>query len=131
MADFSVRIASGGTPATWTDPATGSAPSRLNPFAAHPHRSINMLPGSALQLRVTLAGVDGPLDAVLVGKLFLWSWADRPSVSYLIPTVTVVGQTSVLDFAAGTFTGKPGHYAILCWREGSGGVVVPWEVDNL
>lgn len=90
-----------------------------------------MLPTGAKQLRVTLGGVDGPMDAALAGKLFLWSWVDKPSLAYPIPTLPIAGQSSVLDFASGIFVGRPGHYALLCWREGSGGVVVPWEVENL
>jgi hypothetical protein len=73
-------------------------------------------------------GILGPSDAALGGKLFEWSWVETPT-GVQIPIVTFPSYTSKLVMPAGAFANYPGHWCILCSREGSGNVGVPFEVE--
>ena len=128
MSDFSARITAGANIATWTDPATGLAPSRLNPLPGRPHTYwlVDELI-DPLTIEATVGGVEGPADAALGGRLFKWSWVEHPTAGR--PTITpTVGSSSIVSFTGGLFTGLTGHYTILCWRDGGGAQAITFEV---
>jgi hypothetical protein len=130
MSDFSARITAGVASAIWTDPATGSAPTRLNPIASLPHRRAVVDEGAygALTVKATVGGVEGPADAALGGRLFTWSWVEFPAAVPPPPFVPTAGSSSILTFAA-AFVGLVGHWVLCCARDGGGAQLIPFDVS--
>jgi len=64
MADFELKVTSSGTLVveSWTDPATGSAPSRINPAPGLPHMRRRVDVGDV----VTLTAIVALLTYILV-----------------------------------------------------------------
>jgi hypothetical protein len=117
MSDFSARLTSGVTPVTWLDPATVTAPSRINPRAGIPHIYLEQSSPTIIA-KATVAGVEGPADTALGGRLFKWSWAELPSGWAPPALVSSAGHSAEVSI-----TPNPafyGHCVLLCWRKGGG-----------
>lgn len=125
MPDFSANIDTYNV-AVWTDPATGSAASRLNDFAGKPRRYRRVSSPGTISLGAWVDGVHIPLDAALGGRLFLVSWVQWNG-PYPPPLSQPAGQTSL---AHCTLTPDHfGYFEVLFWRPGGGGVLVPFNVE--
>ena len=136
MPDFEARLVGAGvTAVAWTDaaapapyvaPADADAPSRLNHDAARPPTYYRVAPGSTIELRAVVGGVEAPLDGALGGRLFSawWSqWSDFP------PTIVQPsGQSSVarVTLHAGRHLG---FFQLALGRAGGGAVLVPFCVE--
>jgi hypothetical protein len=76
----------------------------------------------AVTIRATVAGVLGPLDAALAGRLFLWMNVESPGAAPLI--TSPVGQSSVASFTPSV----AGHYCLALRRDGGGGIFLHLDV---
>jgi hypothetical protein len=118
MADFGIAFA-GAPLAPWLDPPTGDLPSRINPTPTRPHLRRRATVGAEVELAAVVAGVTGPLDAALGGRLFLGWWIEHPTVGP--PAVAVpAGQSSVRRFTPEL----AGHYTYCLRRFGGGGLIL-------
>ena len=118
MPDF--RIAFSGAPlAAWTDPATSTAPSRINPAPNRQHLRRRATVGVQVSLSAVVAGVTGPLDAALGGRLFFGWFIEYPTAG--VPPVSVpAGQSSVRRFTPTL----AGHYTYCLRRADGGGLIL-------
>lgn len=115
MPDFTVSV-SGATVEQWLDPAITGAPSRLNPREGRAMRRLVGTVGSPVTLTATAAGLFGPLDTALGGRLFECIVAESPVV-YGIPfTIPTAGRSSVQRFTPPA----AGHYLVYMRRPGGG-----------
>lgn len=124
MPNFDARITVGATLAVWVDAATATAPTRLNPNPAHPpkHRRVEI--GSVVAVKATVAGVEGPPDVLLGGKLFAAHFAEVP----VWPPPAIASQP--FHSSVVTFTPKYlGHHLLVMAREDGGAVGVPFFVE--
>lgn len=118
MADFAIAFA-GAALAPWTDPATVTRPSRINPAPNHRHLRRRATVGVQVTLSAVVAGVTGPLDGALGGRLFFGWFLEYPTFS--APGVTVpAGQSSVRRFTPTL----AGHYTYLLRRADGGGLIL-------
>jgi hypothetical protein len=125
MPDFLARFAAGTTLETWSDPPLGDRASRINPFNQRPHRYRRALLGEEVEVEAAVAGVSGPLDAALGGRLFFGWFAEHASTSP--PAVTSPpGQSSVRRFTPG----QTGHYTYVLRRTGGGGIILHLDVET-
>lgn len=132
MPDFTARITSGVTLALWEDPdrpagtqgpTDPGAPSRLNPLPDSPHRRFVGTVGVAIEVQATVAGVEGPMDAALGGRLFTAWWLEKAGL--VAGPVGAAGQSSVQTF---TPLGE-GHYTLGLEREEGGAIFIPVDVE--
>ena len=115
--DFTADFTSGTTLGVWSDPASGSVPSRINPRPELPHRRFNGTVAIQIEVTATVGGVAGELDVNLGGRLFQADLIEFPGVK---PALTSpAGQSSVQRFTASS----AGHYTLVMLRD-EGGVVV-------
>lgn len=130
MPNFTARPTAGVSLVTWTDPTatvdycTGTAPSRINPDASHPHkhyRGANV----EITLKATVGGVDGPADGALGGDLFHTYFARWPGASPPLVTLTA-GFTSIAKFTPGI--NDTGHYVFVFYRPNGGAVGIHLDV---
>lgn len=124
MPNFQLKLASGASVQQWDDPATGSAPSRVND---RPGIAELVFVGAAedtIIFHAIVGGVEAPLDAALGGKLFT-SWvAESPDgLPQFIATAGVAGQSSVQSFTPLV----EGHYLFVVRREDGG--TIAFHVD--
>jgi hypothetical protein len=125
MPDFLARFAAGTTLETWSDPPLGDRAGRLNPFIQRPHRYRRAESGALVEIAGVVAGVVGPLDGALGGRLFYGWFAETASGSP--PAVTSPpGQSSVRRFTPTAF----GHYTYVLRRAGGGGVILHIECEG-
>lgn len=126
MPNFTARLFSGGTVTVWSDPATATAPSRLNPNPARLHTYLRVAPSTSISVRATVGGVEGPLDGALGGKLFTAWWAHW-SGPFPPAIVQPAGQTSVANVTFGAT--HLGHFILFLGRDGGGAVGIPFDVE--
>lgn len=117
MPDFAANVTAGVSPEAWVDPGLGAVPSRINFDAEHPQQILVATVGSPVTVTATVGGVAGPLDAVLGGRLFALSMAEKPTVAP-VPITSPVGQSSVATFTPPL----AGHYSFVLRRELGGGI---------
>jgi hypothetical protein len=123
MPDFGIAF-DGAPLAPWLDPPTGELPSRINPTPTHPHLRRLATVGQEVELAAVVAGVTGPLDGALGGRLFVGWFIEHPTVEP--PAVaSPAGQSSVCRFTPPL----PGHYTYCLRRDGGGGLIL--HVDAL
>lgn len=138
MPDFEARLYGAGlslrtwadlpAPAPYCAPASADAPSRLNDDTAHPATYYRVAPGSTIELRAVVGGVEAPLDAALGGRLFTtwWAqWSDAP------PSLSQPGgQSSVVNVTFFNLNHRQlGFFQLAIAREGGGAVFVPLCVE--
>src|SRR5574341_2394363 len=70
MANFTAAFTSGAMLEAWTDPATASAPGRLNPSEGLSHKRYKATVGVQVVITTTQNGVVAPLDSGLSGFVF-------------------------------------------------------------
>jgi hypothetical protein len=109
----------------WTDPPTGSAPSRLNPRDVYQHGYWRVAIGTTVEVRAKVNGVEVPLDTALGGNLFTYHWAEWTTTSPPVIT-SPAGQSSVATFTVSNMTG---HYLLFVRRKGGGGVGLHFDVE--
>lgn len=125
MPDFEARIASGAMLAVWTDPATADGPSRINPHPAHPPRYQRVELGSTVTVKASVAGVEGPPDSALGGRLFTTHFAEVPI--WPPPAITTPpGSTSIASFVPNHL----GHHLVVLRRQDGGAVALPFFVET-
>jgi hypothetical protein len=122
--DFSVRFTDGTAVQRWSDPATETLPSRINPAPNHPPLRQVAAVGEQVEVSAIVEGVEAPLDASLGGRLFFGWWIEYPTIE---PPALVVpaGQSSVRRFTPAL----PGHYTYCLRRDAGGGFIL--HVDAL
>lgn len=114
MPDFIARVSLGAIVVPWSDPASASKPSRLNPHAGIAHQYIRASAGNMVEVRLTLTDgpfdgtAEAPLDGALGGRLFTWFWAEHPPGG-AVPIFTPPGQSSLATF---TFTTTGGYLLV-------------------
>lgn len=127
MPNFTARIV-GGDEVPWFDLPSSTLPSRLNLDPDH-HPSFRLFEVVAtpvsIEVRATVNGIDGPLDAALGGNLFTAAWAEwsgstPPAISY------AAGQTSVVSFTVGF--DHVGHFCLRLRRKNGGAVLLHFDV---
>ena len=126
MPNFTARVTNGAAAVPWVDPATGSAPSRLNPLAAHLPRYLKATPGVSVVVSAKVGGVEGPLDAALGGELFQ-AWLAEWSGPWAPVVTQPGGQTSVVTVALGAM--HVGHFMLVLRRENGGAVVIHFDAE--
>lgn len=132
MPNFSInRILNGATLTAWSDPATGSAASRLNAFPDKPLKywKVTQPIGFAtvdVQIPATVNGVEAPGDAALGGKLFTsdwstWSGTFPPAISFFaaLTSLQIVTITSA----------HIGFFCLRFARQDGGAILVPFMVE--
>lgn len=125
VADFTVRIREGVTLRTWEDPGVvGVAPSRLNSRPGYPQRRWVGTVGVRIELAAVVAGVEGPDDTDLDGRLFETWFVERPWPPQWLAYDS--GRTSVRWFTPPV----PGHYTIGFRRHDGGAVHVHIDVEE-
>src|SRR5574341_3668 len=117
MANFTAAFTAGATLETWTDPATVSAPGRLNPSEGLSHKRYKATVGVQVTITMTQNGVVALLDSGLSGFVFKPWHLETPDGSppgWSNPA----GQSSVQRFTPT----QVGHYAlgILFWNPTTG-----------
>lgn len=127
MPNFDIAVA-GGTVEIWEDepgvgPGGNEQPSRINPRKGLWLRRL-VHPVGTLHAEAVVGGVQGPLDAALGGKLFLWDVIEYPT-PWHPGMITTPGQTSVIDIECPL----PGHYTFQAYRENGGSVIVHVDVQ--
>jgi len=123
MPDFDARFTGGTTLEVWTDPPLDQRPTRINPFALHPHRYRRSEVGEEIEIAATVAGVSAPLDSALDGRTFLGWFAECPA--WPGPSVTSPpGQSSVRRFTPT----EGGHYTYVLRRISGGGIILHVDV---
>jgi len=124
MPNFDARITAGAALTVWVDAPTATAPTRLNPNPAHPPKYHRVELGVTVTVKASVGGVEGPMDAALVGKLFTSHFGEVPV--WPPPAITnPPGQSSVATF-------KPkylGHHLLVMRREDGGAIAVPFFVE--
>jgi hypothetical protein len=127
--DFNVRLSSASmlTAPAWSDPATPSAPSRLNPRATYPHRYLRIAGDGLAVFEAQVGGVWGPLDAALGGRLFLASWVQW-SGDWPAPIVQPAGHSARAEVMISTVH-NAGYHQILFWRPSGGAIALPFNVE--
>jgi len=134
MPDFQLKITDGTDLLPWEDPATPTAPTRLNPTVQHGHKYHRHWHNVSLTIKAGVspgAGIPpsfGPPDFLLGGRLFSWSWVATPQAGYVPNIPTQPLQTSVVIFPALALL--PGHYELLCSRPDGGAVGISFEVEG-
>ncbi len=129
MPNFTARPTAGVSLITWLDPAasadycTGTAPSRINPDPAHPHKHYRGT-GTEITLKATVGGTEGPADGALGGNLFHTYFSRWPGAAPPLVTFTA-GFTSIAKFTP-TDTG---HYVFVFYRPSGGAVGVHLDVE--
>ncbi len=123
MADFTASFTGGVALERWTDPPSGARPSRINPLPNRPHLRRVGVTGAPITIRARVAGVTGPMDAALGGRLFVAWLAEYPS-AVSPPIVKPAGQSSVRTFTPT----MAGHYTFVLRRAGGGGVILHVDV---
>lgn len=138
MPDFTARITTPSATLAFTDSAS---PSRLNPAPGHPPRHVLVDTSDAtLVAKATVGGVEGPTDFALGGRPFQWWWVQYPGwpgpPPKSLPAIThPVGYSSIAELGppspfadvGGVWVG---HWILMCWREGGGGVMLPFNVES-
>jgi hypothetical protein len=124
MADFTVEITDGVTVETWSDPASLSVPTRINPFAEHPHKRYVGEVGTEIEVTATVEGVEGEVDANLDGLLFTLYYCELPGV-VPPPQSSPAGQSSVQRFTPAA----AGHYTFKMKRPEHGAVIMHVDVQ--
>jgi len=139
--DFSVSVTAGTTVQTWMDPArpagtlgTGDlgASSRLNSIVSHPELRYVGVIGTAIFLRAKVAGVVGPYDGALGGRLFTaWRVENPPwpgeASPYVFGFTSPAGQSSVQSFTPEV----EGHYTIGFKRTAGGIFILHFDVGGV
>lgn len=137
MADFDVEVVSGDIiayPSTqWTDPALPEDPTRLNPrgHVQHRHMRFVIAPESTLAVvfQTIVAGVHGPDDAALGGRLFGWSMGIWPTGAPVPAVVSPYGGKTSRGQVV--LKGRyPGHWVMTCARPGGGHIGYPFDIEN-
>ena len=132
MQDFIVSPTAGLTLQPWQDPerppatlspSDAGAPSRLNPIPGYGHKMFVGVVGTEIELTATVAGVAGPLDAALGGRLFTRWFVETPCVHGF---TSPAGQSSVIRFTPWV----PGHYCVGIGRVNGGTVLVHFDVGS-
>lgn len=103
MPDFTVRPTAGAVLEGWT---YADLPSKINPFTSHGHRRYRVPVGGSATFKCKVAGVEGPADGALGGRLFNWWWVEWPLSQPAIASGG--GFTSIATFT----TTAPGHYVL-------------------
>lgn len=125
MATFTAAFTSGTSLEEWTDPDSGSKPSRLNPLPDYPFLRRVGTTGTPITVTATVGGVAGPLDATLGGLLFTAALAEyvaSPPPAFSSPA----GQSSVQTFTPNA----AGHYCLILRRESNGGIYLHVDVQD-
>lgn len=126
MPDFTARIFSGATNVVWSDPATASAPSRLNTYPHRQPKYAKVAQGGTVVIKATVGGVEGPADAALGGRLFT-SWWPEWSGPYPPAIVHTAGSSSIVTV---TFASAHlGHFLLLLVRDDGGKVGIHLDVE--
>lgn len=106
MADFTVKVNAGAWYA-WTDPASPTLPSRLNPAPEHVPTT-QFVTEDEFDIVAVLGGVEAPMDTALGGRLFSFAWVEW-SGDALPATQLIFGQSSrvtVQVLTAGHYTAR-------------------------
>ena len=114
MPDFRAAFTSGVNLEPWTDPADSTRPTRQNTIAERGHTRRQGSVGTQIEVTATVAGVAGPLDAALGGRLFLVSFAEWVAPKPVLSSPG--GQSSVQRFTPAS----AGHYCFAFRRDGGG-----------
>lgn len=123
MPDFGVRFP-GTAVESWNDPPgvrdapLDGTPSRINAVPHLPLKRRLALTSDPVEIRAVVAGVEGPLDAALGGRLFYGWWIEYPTTPPLM--IFAPAQSSVLTFTPAV----PGHYTYMLRRLGGGGLIL-------
>jgi len=124
MADFTANITSGAIRIVWADDAT---PSRINPLPDRAHTYWTTSIGQTITVTATVGGTVAPLDGALGGRLFYAKWSEWPA-GWAPPNVVVTpGQSSVMTFTPLAL----GHYVFVMKRQVGGGIMIPFEVEDI
>lgn len=126
MADFTLRVAVGVNPGRWLDPIDPSTgrPSRVNPREGFPHFRWRGRVATQISVIATVAGVEGPLDTALGGRLFS-AWFSQAPFLPQPPPLAAPGRSSHQSFTPY----YPGYYQ-LGFRRTDGGIeLVNVDVD--
>lgn len=125
VADFEVLVTAGAVVETWEDPAVvGEHPSRLNSHPGYPARRWVGKVGQEVELTAVVAGVSGPPDSALAGRLFVTWFVERPWPPQWI--THDLGRTSVQRFTPN----QPGHYTVGFRRPDGGAVHVHLDITE-
>ncbi|AUX31914.1 MULTISPECIES: hypothetical protein [Sorangium] len=127
MPNFTARLVPSAdiTLQVWTDPPTGSAPSRLNPRDIYQHQYWRVALDSAVIVRATVNGVESPLDSALGGDLFTYHWGEWTETTPP-PIGSPPGRSSVAVFTVSNMTG---HYLLFVRRRNGGAVGLHFDVE--
>lgn len=123
MANFTVIVASGAVVRDWLDPASSSAPSRLNAHVDHPMKRYIGKVAVPVVLKAVVGGVVGPADGALGGNLFVADAIEAPSPPF-------VGITQPFGFSSiiTVMPDRVGHYTIRVRRPDGGNEHVHLDV---
>lgn len=124
MADFEL-VVGGVEVRPWLDPPNTDQSSRLNPCAGAPEGRLVATVGQLVTLTAKVAGVLGPIDTALGGRLFVAASSEQAhpwAVSWETPPA---GQSSVQRF----YPQRPGHYLVYLRRPGGGAVSVHIDAE--
>lgn len=121
MADFTVRLTAGVVLTVWDDHPAARG-SRLNPQVTHPSRYWKATVDSPVTMKATVAGVEGPMDGALGGRLFT---SDFGMAASPVGATGAGGQSSVQTFTPR----QAGHYLWVMRRAGGGVVAIHLDAE--
>lgn len=127
---FTARIfsAPGLALATWVDPATVAAPSRINPNPAHLPTYTRIVPPGTIVAKATFGGVEGPTDVAMGSRRFKWWWIEWSGVAPLSISLTL-GSSSIATIA-GVTADHAGHHVLgVSLLADGGGLALPFDVE--
>lgn len=122
MPDFDVRVASGVELRRWSDPVgPNGEPSRVRPHPGHDQLYWLGKVARPVVIRCSVAGVEGPLDAALGGRLFAAYLAE----GFGPPLFTgAAGQSSVISWTPTS----AGHHLVGIRRPDGGAYLIPFDI---
>lgn len=136
MPDFTAQITTPADNLPFAD--VFNTPARLNPIPGVDPRYVKVgAAASSIQAKATVGGTLAPMDAALGGRLFQWWWVQWPGypaapVDGYPPIVLSAGQSSIAtvnNFPNNVVSWR-GLWILECWREGGGGMLLPFNVET-
>lgn len=126
MPDFEIQL-SGMQVRPWLDPATLTAPCRLNPKPGRNERRIVATAGTPFIITTIVDGTTARPDDELGGRLFSVFCAEKPSPAYTPNFTNPAGQSSVQSWTPSA--SYPGHYLLYIRRPQGGSWCMHIDVE--